>query len=105
MHNCIILISYVLDTSLLHNLHIHISTASQGTQGNQQHENSGFHYNTASVQLTFKKKTEFNTDLNTICTVRDSTVQLTTRLTNRPTLADLTVRLAIQLYNSAYNFG
>ena len=72
-----------------------------------------FNWHSTSVSWT-----EFNTELNTICTVRDSTIQLT----NRPTLVDLTVRLkldwlfsldnstdsltirlAIQLYNSAYN--
>jgi len=61
--------------------------------------------------------TEFNTELNTICTVRDSTIRLTTRLTIQSTTRlnldwlfsldnstdGLTIWLAIQLFNSADN--
>ena len=49
-----------------------------------------FNWHSTSVSST-----EFNTELNTICTVRDSTIS-----TDNST-DGLTIRLAIQLYNSA----
>jgi len=52
-----------------------------------------FNWHSTSVSST-----EFNTELNTICTVRDSTI----RLTNRPTLADLTVRLTTRLTTQSW---